>query len=315
MALSGSDNFTNTRDDIINAALRKTGQLAEGETATAQQVNDAAKDLERMVKLAQAAGLHLWKYEEMVLFLVADQQSYDLGTTTSENWVKKSDLVSTTLSAAASSTDTAMTVTSITGISDGDVVGVVVDDNTIHWTTVNGAPSGSTVTLTTGLDDDAASGNALYAYTNKATRPLQVTHGRAQVSTTSEIELTILAREDYFRLSNKAASGTVIQVYYNPRLTNGKLYVWPTAEDERVYLNLTTQISIQDFDAADNNPDFPAEWHEALVWNLAKRLIPEYGIVDQATITMITGLAQETWQLASEFDAEEADVIFAPDFE
>ena len=315
MATSGSDNFAVTRNDIINASLRKIGQLAEGETASAQMINDGAEDLERMVKLWNAAGLHLWKYEEMVLFLVKDQKSYDLGPTTTENWLKLTDLITTTTAADAAIGATAITVASISGISSGDVVGVVVDDNTIHWTTVNGAPAGTAVTLTTGLDVAASSGNKLYAYTNRAVRPLQVTHGRTEVTAGSEVELTMLGREDYFRLSNKAASGSAIQAYYNPRLTNGRLYVWPVSDDERQFLNLTTQIQIEDFDGSGNNPDLPAEWYDPLVWGLAKRLLSEYGVVDPVTVQLVLGMADETYSMAEEFDVEETSVVFGPNFE
>ena len=145
-------------------------------------------------------------------------------------------------------------------------------------------------------------------------RPLQITHCRIQTNATSEIEGTILSREDFFRLANKSADGTPTQIYYSPALASGKLYIYPEASDERVYLNLTAQIPIEDFDAASNNPDFPAEWHDALVWNLAKRQITEYGITDPSTIQMILGIAEETYRMAAEFDAEDTSLMFIPDF-
>lgn len=313
MATSGSADFNNTRNDIINAALRKLGQLAEGETATSQQISDASGDLNRLVKGWQAIGLHLWKYEECVLFLELTKQSYDLGST-GDRFVKKSDLTITALGADAANGATSLTVDSISGISNGDQIGIVIDDNTIHWDTVNGAPSGTTVTITTGLDGAASEDNKIYVFTSKAVRPLQVTHGRTQIDSTNEIELTLLGREDYFRLSNKASDGVPIQIYYNPTLTNGKLYVWPTVADERQYLNLTTQMPIEDFDSEDDNPDLPAEWLQALVWNLASEIYTEYGVTDPVTIQKIEANAEKWLNQASEFDVEEADLVLMPDF-
>jgi len=314
VATSGSDNFAVSRNDIIDAALRKIGIAAEGETTASQQTQDAATDLNLMVKSWQAAGLNLWKYEEMILFLVTDTHEYDLGSTTSDHWVKTSGLTTTTTNADAAISATAITVTSITGITNGDFVGVVTDDNTIHWTTVNGAPSGTTVTLTTGLDVAATSGNKLYAFTTKGVRPLQVTHGRAQNDSTSETELTALSREDYFRLSNKSADGITTQFYYNPKLTNGKMYIWPEISDERIFLNLSTQIQIEDFDTASDNPDVPAEYFDSLVWGLAKRLLTEYGIIDPATVQLVLGMAEETYSMAEEFGVENTSLIFMPDW-
>lgn len=67
--------------------------------------------------------------------------------------------VDTTLSVAAVSTDTTITVASATGISSGDNIAVLLDDGTTHFTTVNGAPSGSVVTLTAAMPGAAAIGN------------------------------------------------------------------------------------------------------------------------------------------------------------
>jgi hypothetical protein len=44
----------------------------------------------------------------------------------------------------------------VTGVATTYNIGVQLDDGTFQWTTVNGAPSGSTVTLTAVLTDSAA---------------------------------------------------------------------------------------------------------------------------------------------------------------
>ena len=59
-------------------------------------------------------------------------------------------------------------------MSDADNIGIELDDGTIQWTTINGAPAGSTVTLTDALTDDVASGNAVYVYTAKTNRPMKL---------------------------------------------------------------------------------------------------------------------------------------------
>ena len=315
MATSGSDDYSVTRNDIVQAALRKVGQLGEGEVPTAQQTNDGADDLERMVKLWQAAGLHLWKYEEMILFLVGSQKSYDLGTTTTENWLKESDLVSTTTAADAAISATAITVASITGIASGDIVGIITDDTTIHWDVVNGAPAGTTVTLTTGLDVAATSGAIMYAYTSRGVRPLQITQIRTQIDDNSEITHRMISRDEYFGLANKAATGSAIQSYYNPRLGSGRLFPWPTAQDERQFLNVSAQISIEDFDGSGNSPDFPAEWFDPLVWGLAERFLSEYGVIDPVTVQLVTSMAARTYEMAEDFDSEDTSLVFRPDME
>jgi hypothetical protein len=44
----------------------------------------------------------------------------------------------------------------VTGVATTYNIGVQLDDGTFQWTTVNGAPSGFTVTLTAVLTDSAA---------------------------------------------------------------------------------------------------------------------------------------------------------------
>jgi hypothetical protein len=72
----------------------------------------------------------------------------------------------TTLSVNGSGGDTTITVASSTGIASGDIIGVKLNTGLYHFTTVNGAPSGSIVTLTAALPGSgvvATSGNAVVA--------------------------------------------------------------------------------------------------------------------------------------------------------
>ena len=82
-----------------------------------------------------------------------------------QGWVciKRTD---TTLSANASGGATTITVASIANIASGDVIGIKLNTGLYHFTTVNGAPSGSTVTLTAAIPGSgvvANSGNAVVA--------------------------------------------------------------------------------------------------------------------------------------------------------
>lgn len=43
-------------------------------------------------------------------------------------------------------------------------------------------------------------------------------------------------------------------------------------------INFTFERQLQDFDESNDNPDFPVEWTECLIWNLAARIGPEYKI-------------------------------------
>lgn len=69
----------------------------------------------------------------------------------------------TALSVAAIATDITITVTSAAGMATGDLIGVLLDDGTTHWTTINGAPVANVITLTVAMPSAAAIGNNVVA--------------------------------------------------------------------------------------------------------------------------------------------------------
>lgn len=68
-----------TRDDFINAALRKIGVLGEGQTANAAQLSDGAQALNLILKDFQVLGMQLWKREELSVPLVNNTSTYEIG--------------------------------------------------------------------------------------------------------------------------------------------------------------------------------------------------------------------------------------------
>lgn len=71
----------------------------------------------------------------------------------------------TQLNAASIVGATVLTVESVFGFTNGDPVGVMLDNGEVFRTAVNGAPSGSTITIASGLPGPAASGNDVIDYT------------------------------------------------------------------------------------------------------------------------------------------------------
>jgi hypothetical protein len=73
--------FNATIDQLINGALRMIGVVAQGETATATQLTEAAEALNMMVKALEADGMPLWGLVEYSMTMTASQTKYQLGTT------------------------------------------------------------------------------------------------------------------------------------------------------------------------------------------------------------------------------------------
>lgn len=310
MATSGSVNFSHTRNEIVTAAFKKLGVISFGEEPDAAQMQDGVDELNRLVKAWQADDIHLWAYGEGVLFFENAKVEYNLGAT-GDRAANVKNFVQTALSAAASSGASTITVDSITGISDTNIIGVVQDDNTIHWTTVNGAPSGSTVTLTAVTTAAAAADNHVYVYSALINRPLRITDARLRLDGDVDIPVTKLSRDGYFKIPNKTNTGNPTQFYYDPQLTNGIIRVWPGPDDVQETLRFTFTRTIEDFDNINDDPDFPQEWLQALVYNLADEMIPDYGIKGDRAVK-IPEKAASWLQKALGYDVEDAPVVFAP---
>lgn len=311
MATSNSYNFTRNRNQLINVAYDILGIRAEGESLTSNQITDASNLLNMFLKTLPANGISLWRYEDLVVFLNNEQQTYSIGATgdhASNSYTK------TELAVAGVATDTTIDVDSIVGASSGDFIGVALDNNTIHWTTINGAPSGSTITLTAALPSGAAIDNHVYIYTSKAQRPLRVLDGRIKINGANETPVEPISRQAYFDLPTKGSQGKASQLYYNPTLTNGTLYVWPTSNTVNDTLHLTVQRQIQDLDNGTDNLDCPQEWELGICYSLAMMLITSYGdAIRPDKAQQIIALADRFMEIVEDFDQENVSIRFVPE--
>ena len=145
-----------------------------------------------------------------------------------------------------------------------------------------------------------------------ASRPLKIESCRVKDSSDREIPMAELSRQEYFNLPLKSATGIPTQFYYDPQLNAGKLYVWPTLQTGQTRtLAFTYRRTLEDFSANGDTPDFPVEWINALTYNLAVDLSPEY---PGATISpIVTARASEYLADLRGFDAEDSSVYFQPD--
>jgi hypothetical protein len=132
--------------------------------------------------------------------------------------------------------------------------------------------------LTTGLASAAAADSYLFHFTTKVTRPIEILEARIRDTDDNDMPLKIVAnREDFFRISDKTSSGETTHLFYDPLPTNGRLYTWPVADDVTKRIVFTMRRTIEDFDSAADDFDGPVEVINALKWNLAIDLAPEYG--------------------------------------
>ena len=306
MSTSGSIDYNRTGTQIITFAHKKLNILASGGTVGTNDLSDGLEALEMMIKSWQTEGIRLWLETYGRIFLVDGQTSYDLA---GANGCKISELSETTLDADEAIGQTVLSVTSTSqgaGFTDADVIGVVTDSNTIHWTTIASSVTDDTVTVDDALTVAASSGNKVYAYTNAIERPLRVESAR-RLNATIETPMIPLAKADYDYLTNKTNEGPPVQYYYDPQLGTGKLYLWPTPSTVADSINITYRRGVEDFDSGANDPDFPSEWLECLGFNLAVRIAGDFG---KQVSPVMAAIAGELKDNIEGWDNEEQSVYF-----
>lgn len=308
MAVSGTNTFSQTRNDIINRALSILGVKTRGRALTSEEVNEASDALNLFVKGLKSEGVYLWKYAEGTLFLTVGQESYTIDGSTAN---ATESFAETTTSAAASSGATAIVVTSATGFTAGYYVGVMQDDGDIFWTTV-ASVAGTTINLTNALTDDVSSAATVYVYQTKITRPEAITSARKRDSSDYDTPLNELARSDYFNLSQKKVTGMPTQFYYDKQLSYGTFYLYQAPDDATNTIKFTFQKMFFDFTTGNDNPDFPIEWAETLAFGLASRLTYDYGI-DKTKAELIKRTADEMLRNLKGYDREDS-VYFVPTY-
>ena len=224
--------FSISRDDIIKAALRKLGVIAQGELPTTDQITEASFSLNTMVKAWEADGMPLWALRILPVTLTATKSVYSIG------------------------------------------------------------PSGKDIT------ND---------------KPLKVFQAwNRTIGSNIDVPMRIITKQEYAILGNKTSSGNPIQCYYEPLLDYGNLYVFPVPDATFASTNviyLTYQKPFEDFNSATDVPDFPQEWYDAVIYGLALRLAPEYGIPAESR-TLLGREAEAIKQAAMSFGTEEGSLYF-----
>ncbi|WP_441235661.1 hypothetical protein [Bradyrhizobium sp. 930_D9_N1_4] len=312
MSTSGTTTFSRNRDQLIKSALRKVGAFESGETPDSESMNDAAEALNTMVKHWQGSGIQIWKTMESILFPQISQVRYSIGSSSTdhatESWVE------TAITTAAEAGVTSIILDSVTGIATTYQIGIQLDDGTFQWTTVNGAPSGTTVTLATVLTDSAAVGNLVVSYQTSLVRPLRVIDARRYNFTSAiDVPLGEMDRLEYQDMPNKTSTGAVNSFYYDRRETGaGYLYVWPAPATTGEGIKMTIAKPIEDFTAGGDDADLPQEWIRAIEWGLADEIADEYDVPEPKR-SRIERRAAQYLQEANWWESELLSLEFVPD--
>jgi hypothetical protein len=286
MPTSGTTTYATSRTKIIGLAMKSIGALSGTGTPSANEAVDVGDFLNMMLKGWQARadfapGLKLWKRRRADLYFEEDTNSFSLGPS-GGHWTETSYSRTLTADSAASDTTLACVITNAT---NGDYIGVELDSGSIHWTTINGVPSGTTITLTAGIPtgENASSGNYVFNYTTKAARPDSLEAVVLRDVDGNDVPVKFMTMQEYMLLPSKGnttSSGDPSAVYYEPQLTNGVLYLDVAGvADVTKKLHAVWLEPIEDMTAAADELDMPQVWYLPVVMGLSKIIAPMFGAV------------------------------------
>ena len=295
MTVSGSVDFNPARDTIIKRALRMVGGYSAEGDPTAAQITDANTVLDIMLK-EWIQDKFLFLRQQATLFLNEGQTVYTLGNTSQTGFSHcATSYVQTNVATASLASAGSVVLDSITGMTNAGFIGIEDDDGTIEW--FYGTFSGTTATLFSDvgvsaadtMDAAAAVGNVAYYHSvaSQIQRPTELFSAsrKAYDSTAADgtdTPIQIVSRSDYLSYSAKTSSGKIVSVYYDPQMDAGKLYVWPTSDSCQDKLVLDVSRPMSDMDTSTDTFDFPIESLNAITYNLALELEPEYPLSGNA---------------------------------
>ncbi len=195
----------------------------------------------------------------------------------------------------------------------GEKIGFRVDASLREWNIVTHVQSSTILDLKNETVNISEVNDVVFAYKNLPPRPLKLRNYRSKnASFDDEIPMNTWSRSQYMKQTIKTSQGLPTQAYYDPKLDDGRLYLWQTANDVNQIILFTGDKPLEIFIENANTPDFPAEWFNFLSWGVAAEIGPEYGIPN-ARQQVLEKFALTSKETASDWDEEQGSLLIGPD--
>lgn len=277
-ALSNSSDFNLNTLEIITMAYENLGVKVDVQDLSNAQIILARKELNAMVKNWSADNVNLWKREWLTYAFTASSvvlgdDGYDYECIRNHT---------------SSATDEAYTG----------------GKSMSYWKK-----------LTTSAGDAWVTGTAYTSICNIALGNDVIGLGSAFLREDDDsIDDTYLdatmTRDEYFGMSGKADTGQPTQVYFERRLDNNSIFLYPYPDSSTDYiLNIEVYEYPEDFDSNTNSPDFLQEWIAPLTDGLTMRLYPKF---PSGSYSQLKERFKETYERARMSDSQKGNVSFSP---
>jgi hypothetical protein len=108
-----------------------------------------------------------------------------------------------------------------------------------------------------------------------AARPVNILSAFVRV-TDYDTPLRVLTAAEYSAISSKSETGIPSALYYLPSMATGMVYLWPVP-DATYSIGVRTRAALSAALALETVLSLPPGYEQALIYNLAVEVSPEYG--------------------------------------
>ena len=295
MASSGSYDFSLTSANLAAVVAENLGILAAGGTLASADLTTIQRRLNMVAKTLQgrsdgSPGLKIHTRQRVTLVLAKGQQSYLIGPASGDAR-SSTALYRTTLSADEAALQTTLSITSNTDtttypgstgtMTASDIVGIELNDGTVHWSTISGTPA-STMDIASGIASAASAGRYVYWFTSRAQRLVHVDSVTLRNKEYTETPLDVYTdvRQYDLGVTDKYSDGTPTAVLIEPLRLNTRLTFNSQPIDVTDQIIITGYYPAEDYDNASGTDDlaFPQEAFRYLGWEVTFELHPAYGV-------------------------------------
>jgi hypothetical protein len=311
--LSTTSAYGVNRDSIIQDALIEIGKYTPSDRIPATDVTHCARQLNTMVKAWATKGLVVWCVNEVVIPLVATVATYPIGTTAGY-------IGAPVITAVGSGGTPGTYALTLTGGGGGTgFTGTYTIGDGGYLTAINITNGGTSCTnpaptISFPLGSITGATGTVSVIGLSTNRPLRIMNAFIRDQYGNDTDLTVESRNDYNLLGNKTSPGIPNQLYYDPQLNAGLVTVYDVPMNALSSIHIIRQRQINEFNLSTDNPDFPAEFYQALKWGLADEIALGYKS-SQAVIQLCAVKAKAYLDEQMDFAQEDVSIFFQPRYQ
>lgn len=131
----------------------------------------------------------------------------------------------------------------------------------------------------------------------------------------ADVEWDLILRSEYDLNRLPSSTGTPVHYGFTPEISSGAIRIWPAPDASAVtqyQLLVVYQRKFDGFVSGSNTPDFPSFWTDAIIYGLAVRIAPEFG-VPLADRQLLMKEADTYFKMAKDYGDEDGSLFIMVD--